>query len=173
MAGDDGRNPVDVDVLGWQSQFIADLPENTVPNLLDKPCAATAAHRKETPHGLDVFGNVTPLRAGIRERRPEGNSIGGTDRAKTDPVAKRVFGREEDFAVANAVCDVADAKGLPPAQVALAWVLKNSTITAPIIGASKPGHIADAIAAMDVELSDDDCKTIEDPYRPQWPKGHQ
>ncbi len=57
--------------------------------------------------------------------------------------------------------------------MALAWVLKNDAVTSPIIGASKPGHIADAVAALEVELTEDECKQIEAPYRPQWPKGHQ
>ena len=115
----------------------------------------------------------SPMARGFLTRRPEGKSIGGTDRAKSDPVAQRIFGRDEDFAVANAVCDVAEARGLPPAQVALAWVLKNPVVTAPIIGASKSGHIADAVAALSVELSAEECEKIEKPYRPQWPKGHK
>jgi aryl-alcohol dehydrogenase-like predicted oxidoreductase len=139
-----------------------------------------AAYREEEremlPYCADNGVGVipwSPMARGFLTRRPEGTSLGDTDRAKTDPVAQRIFGRQEDFDVANAVCDVAEAKGLPPAQVALAWVLKNSTISAPIIGASKAGHISDAVAALDVELTDDECKLIEKPYRVQRPKGHQ
>lgn len=115
----------------------------------------------------------SPMARGFLTRRPEGKSLGDTDRAKTDPLSQRLFKRDEDFDVANAVCDVAEAKGVPAAQVALAWVLKNQAVTSPIIGASKPGHIADAVAALEVELTEEECKQIEAPYRPQWPKGHQ
>lgn len=123
-------------------------------------------------NGLGVIP-WSPMARGFLTRRPQGKSLGDTARAAGDKVGQRLFGRDEDFAVANAVCDVADARGVPAAQVALAWVMKNPAITAPIIGASKPGHIADAVAALEIELSEEECKQIESPYRPQWPKGHK
>ncbi len=74
---------------------------------------------------------------------------------------------DTDHAIIDAVGRIADARGLTRAQVALAWVLQNPVITAPIIGASKPRHLDDALAALDVTLSDDDIAALEAPYRPR------
>ena len=57
------------------------------------------------------------------------------------------------------------------AQVALAWVLKNPVVTAPIVGATKPHHLADAVAALDVQLTDDEIRILEEPYGPHLPSG--
>jgi aryl-alcohol dehydrogenase-like predicted oxidoreductase len=79
---------------------------------------------------------------------------------------------EADDAVVHAVADVAKARGLPLAQVALAWMLHQDAITAPIVGATKPGHIEDAVAAVDIELSDDEIAALEAPYVPHPVLGH-
>jgi aryl-alcohol dehydrogenase-like predicted oxidoreductase len=57
------------------------------------------------------------------------------------------------------------------AQVALAWVLNNPVVTAPIVGATKPPHLPDAVAALDIQLSDDEIHTLEQPYTPRRPTG--
>ena len=62
------------------------------------------------------------------------------------------------------VADVAKARDLPTAQVALAWMLQREAVTAPIVGATKPGHVEDAVAALDVELSEDEVAALEAPY---------
>jgi 1-deoxyxylulose-5-phosphate synthase len=67
---------------------------------------------------------------------------------------------------------VADEHGLPPAQVALAWLLAKPAVTAPIVGATKLPHLEDAIAAVDVVLGDDDVERLEAPYRPHPVRGH-
>jgi 1-deoxyxylulose-5-phosphate synthase len=64
------------------------------------------------------------------------------------------------------VAKLARARGVSRAQVALAWVLRNPVVTAPIVGAGKPGHLADALAALDLELSDEEVAELEEPYRP-------
>jgi aryl-alcohol dehydrogenase-like predicted oxidoreductase len=94
-----------------------------------------------------------------------------TTRARTDQVADRMYA-DADFAVVDAVQALADARGLPPAQVALAWMLHKPVISAPIVGATKPGHIEDAVAAVDVELSDDEIAALEKPYVPHPVLGH-
>jgi aryl-alcohol dehydrogenase-like predicted oxidoreductase len=94
-----------------------------------------------------------------------------TTRARTDEVADRYYA-EADFAVVDAVRAVAEARGLPPAQVALAWMLHKPVVSAPIVGATKPGHIEDAVAAVDVELSDEEIATLEKPYVPHPVLGH-
>ncbi|NVN30140.1 aldo/keto reductase, partial [Endobacter medicaginis] len=67
---------------------------------------------------------------------------------------------------------IAEARGLPRAQIALAWVLQKPGVTAPIIGATKPHHLADAIAALSVTLSADEIATLEANYLPHAPAGH-
>ena len=94
---------------------------------------------------------------------------GETARAKTDDIARRSYYRAEDFAVVDRVTEVANALGLPNMQVALAWVLANKTVTSPIIGASKPHHLEDAVKAMSVKLSEADLKRLQDPYKPHPP----
>ena len=101
--------------------------------------------------------------AGGRAAPKEGN----TERARTDEFSPRLYFREADHKVVGAVSDVARARGLSNMQVALAWVLKNPAITSPIIGASKLGHLEDAVSALDVKLSDDEIKILEAHYEPK------
>jgi len=101
--------------------------------------------------------------AGGRAKVGEGN----TERARTDEFAPRLYYREADFAVVDAVEAIAGARGLSNMQVALAWVLRNPAITAPIIGASKLHHLTDALSALDVALGDDEVAALEKPYRPK------
>jgi len=72
----------------------------------------------------------------------------------------------EDREIVEQVAAIAAERGIPAAQVALAWVLQNPSVSSAIIGASKPHHITDAVAAVDVDLSDDEVARLEDPYRP-------
>lgn len=95
------------------------------------------------------------------------NKDGGeTARAKSDQFAKGLYYQPEDFAVADRLAEVAEARGTPAMQVALAWVLSKSAITAPIIGASKPQHLEDAIAALEITLSEEEIGKLEEPYKP-------
>jgi len=89
-----------------------------------------------------------------------------TERAKTDGFAHSLYSRDDDFAVADRVDEIAAERGLPAAQISLAWMLSKPVITAPIVGASKPGHLEDAVAAVDVKLSDEEIKRLEEPYQP-------
>jgi len=68
--------------------------------------------------------------------------------------------------VVAAVAKVAERHGVPRAQVALAWLLRNPVVTAPIVGATKMAHLDDAVAAVERELTDDDVELLEAPYRP-------
>jgi len=108
----------------------------------------------------------SPLAKG-RLARPWGER---TQRSDTDPIGRRFFG-DADRPIAEAVQRVAEARGIPMAQVALAWVLKNPVVAAPIVGATKPHHLPDAVAALDVQLSDDQIRTLEEPYTPHLPTG--
>lgn len=91
-----------------------------------------------------------------------------TQRAETDQYAKSLYARTDDAdrRVAEAVAKVASARGIPRAQVALAWVTQTKGVSAPIVGASKTGHIDDAIAALSVRLTPDEIAAMEAPYVP-------
>lgn len=91
-----------------------------------------------------------------------------TARSETDEVARKLYAVTEaaDRKVVEAVAMVAAARGLPRAQVALAWVLRTSGITAPIVGATRPGHLEDAVAALSVTLSPEEVAALEAPYVP-------
>lgn len=88
-----------------------------------------------------------------------------TARAETDAFGKSLYG-EGDRAVADRVAEVAAARGVPRAQVALAWVASRPGVVAPIVGATKPEHLADAAAALELDLTDDEVRRLEVPYRP-------
>jgi aryl-alcohol dehydrogenase-like predicted oxidoreductase len=91
-----------------------------------------------------------------------------TERAETDEFGRTLYARTEqaDRAVVDAVARVAQARGVPRAQVALAWVAGNPAVTAPIVGATKPHHLTDAVAALELELTDEEVATLSAPYVP-------
>jgi aryl-alcohol dehydrogenase-like predicted oxidoreductase len=105
-----------------------------------------------------------PLAKG-RLARPWGEH---TARFDADPVGRR-FDIESDRPIVEAVQKVAEARGIPMAHVALAWVLKNPVVTAPILGPTKPHHLPDAVAALDVHLTDEETRMLEEPYGPHLP----
>lgn len=95
-----------------------------------------------------------------------------TVRASSDPYGDSLYGSDADFDVVEQLDAVAQGRGLPPAQVALAWLLHRPGVTAPIIGATKLGHLDDAVAAVEISLSPEEMKLLEDPYRPHGVLGH-
>lgn len=109
----------------------------------------------------------SPLAKG-RLARPFGTH---TTRFDNDPTGRRFYG-DGDRAIVDAVESVAAARGVPMAQVALAWVLSNPVVDAPIVGATKPHHLADAVAALDIELTDEEKAALEAPYTPRLPSGY-
>ena len=74
--------------------------------------------------------------------------------------------------IAQQVSELAEARGLPMAQIALAWMLSNPVITSPIIGATKPHHLEDAVAALSIQLTLDEIKHLEETYVPHPVLGH-
>ena len=128
--------------------------------------------REMHPLCLDQGVGVIPWSPLARGRLARGPQAGGTTRADTDTIADAMY-TDADDAVVQAVADVAKARGLRPAQVALAWVLQREAVTAPIIGATKPGHVEDAISALDVELDEDEVAALEAPYVPHPVLGHE
>jgi aryl-alcohol dehydrogenase-like predicted oxidoreductase len=94
-----------------------------------------------------------------------------TVRASSDTFADVLY-TEADFDVVDQVVALARTRGLPAAQIALAWLLHKPGVTAPIIGATKVSHLDDAIAAAEVSLTEDEIKQLEDPYLPHPVVGH-
>ena len=96
-----------------------------------------------------------------------------TDRSETDAFAKTLYRQTEDSdrKIAESVADVAGQRGVPRAQVALAWMLAKPAVTAPIVGATRPDHLEDAIAAVDLELSDAEMARLEEHYVPHANEG--
>ena len=121
--------------------------------------------RDMIPLCLDQGVGLTPYSplAKGRAARPWGAQ---TARSSTDSVAE-AFDRETDRPVVDAVQRIAEARGLPMAQVALAWVLSKPVVSCPIVGATKPHHLADAAAAVEITLTDDELAALEEPYTPQ------
>jgi aryl-alcohol dehydrogenase (NADP+) len=89
-----------------------------------------------------------------------------TERARTDDIAHRLYYAESDFRIVDQVAALARERGVSSAQVALAWVLHKPGITAPIVGASKMEQLDQAVAALDITLSAEDLRRLEEPYEP-------
>ena len=111
----------------------------------------------------------SPLARG-RLARPWGTD---TKRTENDPFAGVLYteGEAASKKIVTAVADLSARRGLPMAQIALAWLLRKPEITAPIIGATKPEQLADAVAAVDIKLSSDEVEALEAPYVPLMPVG--
>jgi aryl-alcohol dehydrogenase-like predicted oxidoreductase len=132
--------------------------------------------REMIPQCIDQGVGILPwsplargLLAGNRTREGERLTI----RAQTDSFGDSLYTPEVDFAVVDSVVEVAGARGVPPAQVALAWLLHKPGVTAPIVGATKAQHLDDALAAEQLELSADEIARLEEPYVPHAVSGHE
>jgi 1-deoxyxylulose-5-phosphate synthase len=131
--------------------------------------------REMIPQCLDQGVGVIPwsplargFLAGSRTREGERR----TRRAETDPLQDEWYGRPEDFDGVDRLVEVAAERGVPPAQVALAWLLHKPGVTAPIVGATKLEHLEDALAAAGLGLAPDEIARLEEPYAPQPVLGH-
>jgi aryl-alcohol dehydrogenase-like predicted oxidoreductase len=131
--------------------------------------------REMIPQCLDQGVAVLPwsplargLLAGTRTR--EGEKL--TMRAQTDAFGDSLYTPEVDFTVVDRAAEVAGARGVPTAQIALAWLLHKPGVTAPIVGATKAEHLEDAIAAERLSLSTDEIARLEEPYVPHAISGH-
>ena len=105
----------------------------------------------------------SPLARGVLA----GNRKASTTRSKTDDFATTLYGKETaqaDQRILDRLEEISKARGIPPAQIALAWLLHKPEVVAPIVGASKPHHLEDAIAAESVKLSTEEIARLEEPY---------
>jgi len=115
----------------------------------------------------------SPLARGfLTGTRKRGDGKSETTRAKTDDFAHSLYYRDSDFGIVDRVVEVAAQRGVKPAQVALAWMLAKPAVSAPIIGASKPYQLEDAVGALQVKLSEEEIKRLEEPYEAHPVLGH-
>jgi aryl-alcohol dehydrogenase-like predicted oxidoreductase len=133
--------------------------------------------REMIPQCLDMGVGVIPwsplargLLAGSRTR--EGEKL--TKRSHEDPFIDSTYTTPDaDFDVIDRVNEVASARGVPPAQIALAWLIGKQAVTAPIVGATKVGHVEDALAAESLELTQDEARVLEELYAVHPVAGHE
>ena len=135
--------------------------------------------REMIPFCLDLGVGIIPysplargLLAGTRERGGAGaGHRAGAARTARSGADERAY-RPADFDVVDAVRAVAASRGVPPAQVALSWLLGRPGVVAPVVGATRPGHLDDALAAVDLQLDDAEAGQLEAPYAPHPPGGY-
>jgi aryl-alcohol dehydrogenase-like predicted oxidoreductase len=130
--------------------------------------------REMIPQCLDQGVGVvpwSPLGRGLLagSRTPTGERL--TTRANTDPFLDSLYRPEIDFAVIDRAAEVAAARGVATAQIALAWLLHKPAVTAPIVGATKVEHLEDALAAEQLSLSNEEIARLEEPYVPHGVPG--
>jgi len=111
----------------------------------------------------------SPLARGFLTR-PRGQAE--TLRASSDAFAHELYYAEADYDVVDAVAEVASRRGLTQAQVALSWLMQQPGVTAPIVGATRMAHLEQAVEALEVTLTTEECSLLEAPYRPHRVLGH-
>jgi aryl-alcohol dehydrogenase-like predicted oxidoreductase len=117
----------------------------------------------------------SPLARGFlagNRQRGEATVQGPTVRSRTDAFARDLYYAESDFDISERVSAVAEHRGLAPAQIALAWLLRQPGVVAPIVGTSRLEQLDQLAAAVDIELSDAECDRLEEPYAPHPVLGH-
>ncbi|MBD2414293.1 aldo/keto reductase [Nostoc calcicola FACHB-389] len=115
----------------------------------------------------------SPLARGFLAGNRSKEDYGQTLRAKTDEFAHKLYYQDSDFQIVDRVVELAEKHGVKPTQIALAWLLHQPGVTAPIVGASKIEHLKEAVEAVDLQLSDEERKYLEEPYTPHTILGHQ
>lgn len=114
----------------------------------------------------------SPLARGFFAGNRRRGGGGDTVRANSDPFGTSLYFREADFAVAERVTEVARERNVSGSQIALAWILSKQYITSPIIGATKLDHLEQSIAALEIRLSEEEIKQLEEPYKTHPILGH-
>ena len=154
------------DAHGW-TRFVSMQPHY---NLLYRE-----EEREMIPQCLDQGVGVipwSPLARGVLAGNRTREGQRRTTRSDSDPFTDYLYSHPSDFDVVDRVSEIAGGRGVPPAQVALAWLLQRRGVTAPIVGATKLGHLEDALAAETLDLSDEEVKSLEEPYVPHPVLGH-
>jgi 1-deoxyxylulose-5-phosphate synthase len=115
----------------------------------------------------------SPLARGFLAGNRRREDWGETARAKSDDFGQEMYYTDADFAVVDRVVEVARERGIKPTQVALAWMFAQPAVTAPIVGASRLEHLDDAVAALEIQLTAEERRRVEEPYQPHRVLGHR
>ena len=132
--------------------------------------------REMIPQCIDMGVGVIPWSPLARGMLAGNRGPGGekhTTRARTDAFGDSLYTPDVDFEVIDRLAEVASEREVPPAQVALAWLLSRPGVTAPIVGATRLSHLEDAIAAAELSMSDEEIRRLDERYRPHAIAGHQ
>ncbi len=113
----------------------------------------------------------SPLARGLLAGKRRAGQAGDTTRAKSDAYSSQLY-EDADLVVADRVVETARRQGVPAARIALAWLLSRPGVTAPIVGATRLEHLEDAVASLEIFLSDEETRFLEEPYRPHAIRGH-
>jgi aryl-alcohol dehydrogenase (NADP+) len=113
----------------------------------------------------------SPLARGLLAGKRRAGQAGDTTRAKSDAYSSQLY-EDADLVVADRVVETARRQGVPAARIALAWLLSRPGVTAPIVGATRIEHLEDAVASLEISLSDEETRFLEEPYRPHPVRGH-
>jgi 1-deoxyxylulose-5-phosphate synthase len=164
-------------MFAWQfakAQHVAETPFVSMQNHYN--LLYREEEREMIPQCIDQGVGIIPwsplargFLAGTRTREGERR----TRRSETDPLQDEWYGSPADFDVVDRLAEVAGERGVPQAQVALAWLLHKPGVTAPIVGATKLGHVEDALAAAELALSPNEIARLEEPYVPHRLLGHE
>jgi aryl-alcohol dehydrogenase (NADP+) len=116
----------------------------------------------------------SPLARGFLagNRTPESESSGPSSRARSDDFARKLYFAPADFEIVERVRTLAARRGVTPAQVALAWLIRQPGVTAPIVGTSRPEQLDQLVGALDITLDEDECGLLEERYVPHAVLGH-
>jgi len=131
--------------------------------------------REMIPQCVDMGVGVipwSPLARGVLAGNRTRSGERRTTRSETDDFTNYLYNQPTDFDVVERVAEVAGVRGVPAAQVALAWLLQKRGVTAPIVGATKTGHLSDALAAEQLVLEESEVERLEEPYAPHPVLGH-
>ncbi len=115
----------------------------------------------------------SPMARGFFAGNRTRDKSGDTSRSRTDTYGHSLYYQENDFQIADRVAEVAQKRGVSGSQIALAWVLQQPGVTAPIVGASKMYQLDQAVAALDIKLTPDECKYLQEPYVPHQVREHE
>jgi aryl-alcohol dehydrogenase-like predicted oxidoreductase len=168
-------------MFAWQfakAQYTADLHGWT--RFVSMQNHMNAVYREEEremlPFCIDQGVGVipwSPLARGFLTGNRKRDAHRPTARARSDEFAHDMYYTDTDFAVVDRVVTIAETMDVTPAQIALAWLLHKPGVTSPIIGATKMHHLEEAVAAVEIQLSEEQIKKIEEPYVPHRVLGHE
>ncbi|MBF6593553.1 MAG: aldo/keto reductase [Thermaceae bacterium] len=131
--------------------------------------------REMNPQCLDMGVGLipwSPLARGVLTGSRTRSNERLTERSRTDNFQNTLYTDSRDFDIVDRVAEVARERGVSPAQVALAWLLHKPAVTSPIVGASKPQHLEDALNSVELKLSDEEIRRLEELYQPHPVAGH-